>query len=118
LRMPSSFSVVPRSSGTCGREHRYDTERRSIADALLGAPDRRSTHILGMLLAIVQHEQDLDLFTDACQRSYTSKAILQRHRSSSSAGRGHAGSPGRRSAERARGRPPGGGCQPPDRTNE
>ena len=34
------------------------------------------TYFLGVLLAIVQNKEDLDLFTHSCQRSNTPKIIV------------------------------------------
>lgn len=59
-----------------------------------------------MLLPIVQHEQDFDLFTFSRQRSDTSKAVLRGHWSSRR-GCDNAESPGCCSGQRARGRAQG-----------
>ena len=65
--MPSSFSVVPRSSGTW---------RIGVSVRALGW--QGATYVLGVLLAVVQYKEDLDLFTFPCQRSDASKIVPQR----------------------------------------
>lgn len=66
LRIPSSFSVVPRSSGTCSHYQRGPITL-----------EVKFSYLLGVLPAIVQYQEYLDLFTFSCQRSDASKMILQ-----------------------------------------
>jgi len=71
-RMPSSFSVVPRSSGTwivCERK-----QLREDGGTMVGRRAGR-TYIFGMLATIVEHEEYLDLFTISCQRCDPSQVL-------------------------------------------
>jgi len=64
-RIPSSFSVVPRSSGTWRGQQ------------LSWLIRRRVTYFFGVLLAVVQYKEYLDLFTFPCQRSDAPKIVPQ-----------------------------------------